>query len=195
MEALQRDGILNVMNRRGNMYPGFPIDLKVDQASGIFLDIGNDFSATRLITISNEGEIIEVNLKGKILRREQLYKPSRESRFWLVPDALKKTFVIFRQEYNKVSVLDLKGEVMFEYNISSSSDLTAQYYNFNVDNQFYIVLDPQQEFAYIFDQDGQAVSFEPIESGFPVGLLYLSRYKEYHLYKNYNKNFSVESFK
>jgi hypothetical protein len=195
MVALQRDGILNVMNRRGNMYPGFPIDLKVDQASGIFLDIGNDFSATRLITISNEGEIIEVNLKGKILRREQLYKPSRESRFWLVPDALKKTFVIFRQEYNKVSVLDLKGEVMFEYNISSSSDLTAQYYNFSVDNQFYIVLDPQQEFAYIFDQDGQAVSFEPIESGFPVGLLYLSRYKEYHLYKNYNKNFSVESFK
>jgi len=192
--ALQRNGILNVINRRGNMYPGFPIDLKAPSVSGVFVDIGNDFNSSRLITISTEGEIIEVNLKGKILRREQLYKPGRESRFWLVPDALKKTFVIFRQEYNKVSVLDLKGKVIFENNISSSSDLAAQYYNFSGDNQVYVVIDTQQEFTYLFDKDGKSISFEPIESGFPIGLIYLSRDKTYRLYKNYNKNFSIETF-
>jgi len=195
MVALQVNGVLNVMNRRGNMYPGFPIDLKAQVTSNVFVDIGNDFNATRLITISDEGEIIEVNLKGKIVRREQLYKPTKESKFWLVNDALQKTFVIARQEYNKISILSRSGEIMLEKNIISSGDLLVQYYNFSSDNQIFAFIDQEQEFAYVFDNEGQAISFEPLECGKPIGLLYLSRTSEFQLYKCYTNNFTVETFK
>lgn len=195
MIALQKNGILNVMNRRGKMYPGFPIDLNVAETNDLFVDVGNDFNSTRLITVSDEGEVIEVNLKGKILKREQLYKPGRESKFWLVNDALEKTFVVVRQEYSKLSVLNRTGDVIFESNISSSRDMIVQYYNFSSDNQVFVALDTEQEFVYVFDNSGRAISFEPLESAKPIGLLYSSRNKEFLLYKSYRNNFTVEIFK
>lgn len=195
MVALQQNGVLNVMNRRGEMYPGFPIDLKAQVNKGLFVDIGNDFNSTNLVVISDEGEVMEVNLKGKIKKREQLYKPTKESKFWLVKDALNKTFVIVRQEYNKLSILDRNGETMMEKNIISSGNLQVQYYNFSSNNQLVVVLDPDQEFAYIYGKDTKQITFEPLESSYAIGLLYSSRQKEYKLYKCFKNNFTVETFK
>jgi len=195
MIAMQKNGILNVMNRRGQMYPGFPLELKIPEVSDVFVSIGNDFTSTKLITISEEGELIEVNLKGQILKREQLYKPTKESRFWLVKDALKKTFVIARQEYNKISFLDNKGETIFEKSLISSGELATQYYNFNSDHQVFVVLDEEQEFVYLYNPAGETYNFEPLECGFPVGILYSAKSSEYQLYKCYYNNLTLETFK
>ena len=195
MVALQQDGVLNVMNRRGKMYPGFPLDLKAQVNEGLFVDIGNDFKSTRLITVSEEGEVIEVNLKGEIVKREQLMKPTKESKFWLVKDALNKIFVIARQEYSKISILNRKGEVIMEKNINSSGNLLVQYYSFSTDNQIIAITDKEQEFAYIYGKSGQQITFVPLESGHAISLLYSSRQKEYKLYKNFGNKFTVETFK
>lgn len=195
MVALQRNGVLNVMNRRGKMYPGFPLDLKAQVNEGLFVDIGNDFNSTRLITVSEEGEVIEVNLKGEIVKREQLMKPTKESKFWLVNDALHKTFVIARQEYNKTSILNRAAEVVMEKNIISTGDLLVQYYSFSTDNQIIAIIDQEQEFAYIYGKDGQQITFVPSESSQAISLLYSSGQKEYKLYKNFGNNFTVETFK
>lgn len=195
MVALQRNGVLNVMNRRGKMYPGFPLDLKAQVNEGLFVDIGNDFNSTRLITVSEEGEVIEVNLNGAIVKREQLMKPTKESKFWLVNDALHKTFVIARQEYNKTSILNRGAEVVMEKNIISTGDLLVQYYSFSTDNQIIAIIDQEQEFAYIYGKDGQQITFVPSESSQAISLLYSSGQKEYKLYKNFGNNFTVETFK
>lgn len=195
MVALQRDGVLNVMNRRGKMYPGFPLDLKARVNEGLFRDIGNDFNSTRLITVSEEGEVIEVNLKGQIVKREQLAKPTKDSKFWLVKDALNKTFVIVRQEYSRTSILNRKGEVIMEKSIITTGDLHVQYYNFSTDNQLIAIIDPEQEFAYVYGKTGQQITFVPLESSNEIGLLYSSQQKEYKLYKNFGKSFTVETFK
>jgi hypothetical protein len=194
MIGIQKNGVVNVMNRRGEMYPGFPLDLKISYVNDVFVSIGNDFSSTRIIAISKDGELIEVNLNGKILKREQFYKPAKESKFWLVNDALQKTFVIARQEYNKVSFLNGKGEVIFEKSLISSGELSIQYYNFSSDRQVFIVLDEEQEFAYLYDNTGKPFSFEPLECGFPVALIYSSKNEEYQLYKCYNNNLTMETF-
>ncbi|MCK5471409.1 MAG: hypothetical protein KAI99_22950, partial [Cyclobacteriaceae bacterium] len=185
----------NVMNRRGKMYPGFPIDMKAQIKSELFVDIGNDFSSTKLVTVTDEGEVIEVNLKGKIVKREQLYKPTKESKFWLVNDPLNKTFVIVRQEYSKISILNREGETAMEKNIISSGDLLVQYYSFSSDNQVTAIIDQEQEFAYVFGKDGRQITFEPLESSQQIGLLYSTRQNEYKLYKCFNNNFTVETFR
>jgi len=194
MIGIQKNGVVNVMNRRGQMYPGFPIDLKIPYVNDVFVSIGNDFSSTRIIAISEEGELIEVNLKGKILKRQQFYKPTKESKFWLVNDALQKTFVIARQEYNKISFLDGKGETIFEKSLISSGELSVQYYNFSSDRQVFILLDEEQEFAYLYDGSGKQFTFEPLECGFPVALIYSSKNREYQLYKCFNNNLTMETF-
>ncbi len=195
MVVMQTGGKLNVMNRRGAMYPGFPLDLKVTEVSDVFVDYGNDFNTTRLVTISAEGELIEVNLKGKVLKREQLYKPARESRFDLVRDAMNKTYVIVRQEYNKISLLNSKSELIFESDLFSTGRFAVQYYNFGSDKQIFVALDEEQEFAYFYNQTGERISFEPLECSFPVALLYSSKSNEYQLYKCYNKNLTLSKFK
>ncbi len=194
MIGIQKNGVVNVMNRRGQMYPGFPLDLRIPNVNDVFVSIGNDFSSTKIIAISEEGELIEVNLNGKILKREQFYKPTKESKFWLVNDALQKTFVIARQEYNKISFLDRKGEIIFEKSLISSGELSVQYYNFSSDRQVFIVLDDEQEFAYLYDNTGKSFSFEPLECGFPVALIYSAKNDEYQLYKCYNNNLTMETF-
>jgi hypothetical protein len=195
MLAMQQNGKLNVINRRGEFYPSFPIDFETEVISPLFVDIGNDFSSTQLSTVSASGEILQVNLSGKILKREQLYKPSKDSRFWQVNDALNNTFIIVRQDYGQLSFLDRNGNLLFDKNFITSGDLAVQYYNFSTDNQIFVVVDRQQEFTYIYDQDGELINFEPLESGHEVGLLYLSGDKEYQVYKSYNNHFSVLGFR
>ncbi len=195
MIAMQEKGVLNVMNRRGEMMSGFPIDVGSKVSSPVFCSINNDFESTRLITVTDNGEIIEVNLLGKVLKREQLVKPTKESSFRLVADALGKNFVIIRQEYNKISILDRNGEMIMGKELITSGNLIAQYYNFSSSNQIFIVTDLDQEFSYVYDSKGELITFEPLESSFPVGLLYISRDNEYFLYKCYHNSFSVSTFK
>ena len=122
-------------------------------------------------------------------------KPTKESKFWLVNDALNKTFVIARQEYNKTSILNRGAEVVMEKNIISTGDLLVQYYSFSTDNQIIAIIDQEQEFAYIYGKDGQQITFVPSESSRAISLLYSSGQKEYKLYKNFGNNFTVETFK
>ncbi|MGF1638613.1 MAG: hypothetical protein ACFCUU_16160 [Cyclobacteriaceae bacterium] len=194
MIALQTNSVLNVMNRRGEMYPGFPVNLNAETPSQFFIEPGNNFETTRLSLVTQDGEIVQVNLKGKILLREQLYKPTKESKFWLVPDALSHTYVIVRQEYNKLSILDRKGKLTFEQNFLSSGDLYVQYYRLGTANDIFAVTDFIQEFTYLFDNSGELINFEPLESSFPIAMMYFSKNNDYQVYKNYQNGFSVMSF-
>lgn len=191
MIALQENGTLNVMNRRGEMYKGFPFDFKDDITGDLFIDIGNNFKTTSLTSITENGQLISVNLNGDVLKREQLYRPGRECKFWLVQDALEKTYIIVRQEYNNLSFIDPEGNVLFEKNIIGSADLRVQFYYFSSDQQLIVVTDQEQEFTYIFNQSGNLINLEPIESGWPIAVFYYSIDKTYHIYKCFGNNFSV----
>jgi len=191
MLALQSNGILNVINRRGNMYDGFPVDLKAEILEGLFVKTGNDFASTGLTTITKDGEWITINLKGNVTHREQLYKPSTDCKFWLVPDVLEKTYIIVRQEFNNLTFMNSKGEVIFEKNMISSGELDVQYYYFNADTQLYIVTDKEQEFTYIFNSSGELLNLEPVESGHPVAVIYYGQEGVFHIYKCFQNNFSV----
>lgn len=193
--ALQENGRLNVMKRRGNMYKGFPVEFDAGFDSPMFVETGNDFSSTKLIAISKNGEIIKVNLNGKILERTQLYKPVKESTYRLVPDALNKDFIIVRQDYNALSFLDKKGDTIFEQNFITSGNLKVQYYNFSTYNKIFIVTDLEQEFSYIFNKEGELFNLEPLESSDQVALIYSSKRKEYTFYKVFDNSCYVISYK
>ncbi len=195
MIALEENGRFDVMNRRGNMYKGFPVEFDVRFNSPLYVETGNDFKSTRLIAVSTGGEIIQVNLIGKIAGRKQLYKPVKESMYRLVPDALKKDFIIVRQDYNALSFLDRNGNKIFERNFITSGNLAVQYYNFSTDNKIFIVTDLEQEFTYIFNKDGELFNLEPMESHAQIGLIYSSRERKYTIFKVFGNQYEVISYK
>ncbi len=186
--ALQKNGILNMMNRRGKMRAGFPFDFKGKITGEAFVNVGNNFDNSEITTITESGELVTINFKGKIVNKEQLYKPNKESSFFLVNDAIEKTFLLVRREYNTLSFLNSTGKLLFEKNIVGSDDLVVQYYYFSSNNQLIIVTDKEQEFTYLFNQTGELLNLEPLESGFPVSTLYYTNDKTYHLYKSFGNS-------
>lgn len=194
MLAIRKDGLVNMMNRRSETYSGFPLNVNSELSSAVFIQRGADFNRTLMHLVNDAGEVIKLNLNADVVDRQQLYRPDRESKFQIVPDALSNTYVVSRQDYNRVSVLAQSGETIFERELLFTGDLEVQFYNFSAGNEIYIFTDPQQDFTYLFDGNGELINMQPVESGFKVGLIYSEVSNKYNLYSCYGNQFSVISF-
>ncbi len=194
MIAIQQNGVVNVISRTGQMSPGFPIDLKANTSSPPYISTGSDFENSSLTTVTDDGEVVSLNLLGQILKREQLYKPTTDTQFSTLPDALGVSYLFIRKSSNRLAVLDPSGEVLFEKDYLSSSNLNWQYYNFGGGKEIIIVLDKEQEFAYLYNRTGQLINYQPVEASHEIGLLYFSNEDKYQLYKVLDNQFSILEF-
>ncbi|MEQ9424807.1 MAG: hypothetical protein RJQ09_10340 [Cyclobacteriaceae bacterium] len=192
--AVQQNGIVNSFARRGTPTKGFPIDLKGNTSGPGFIRIGSSFESSSMTTITLEGEIVQFNLNGEILKREQLYKPSKETQFHTLPDASGQSYLFIRQDDNHLAVLDLNGQILFEKDYIASDKLSWQYYNFGGGKEIVIILDGEQEFGYIYNKQGQLINFQPIEASNPVSVLYFTKTDKFRLFKTYQNEFSVIEF-
>ncbi len=192
--AMQEDGTVNVMTRRGNMYKGFPFELKSITDNPIFVQAGTSFSTTKFTTVTNNGQLVQFNLLGSVTKRKQLFRPSKDAVYKMAIDALGRTFTILRQEENRVSILDYNGDVIFEKDYVSSGEMGIQYYNFGRGEEVFILTDKEQEFTYMYDAEGNLINGQPIESGFEIGLMYFEKQNKYYVYKNYKNTFSILAY-
>jgi len=194
MISIREDGMINMYTRRSVIYNKFPVNLNSKLSKSFFLQRGADFDRSRLHLINDIGEVIKVNLNGDLVEKLQLFKPDPESRFKIVPDALNNTYVISRLDFNNVSILDQKGETIFERELLYTDDLEVQFYNFSAGNEVYVFIDAQQGFTYLYDGGGELINMQPVESGFKIGLLYSEANNKYKMYSCYGNQFSVLSF-
>ena len=194
MIAIQNNGVVNVLGRTGLMSSGFPIDLKANTISPAHVSIGSSFENSQLTTITDGGEIVSFNLVGKILKRQQLYKPTPETQFATLPDALGQSYLFVRKSANRLAIIDMSGEVLFEKDYLSSNDLTWQYYNFGGNKEIIIVIDKEQEFAYLYNRNGQLINYQPVETSHELGLLYFTSQDKFQLYRVFGNQFSMLEF-
>ncbi|MDN5215403.1 hypothetical protein QQ020_25210 [Fulvivirgaceae bacterium BMA12] len=193
--AVQEDGVVNMLNRRGQMYPGFPFDLKDKINNPLFVNVGTSFKKSFFTSVTNSGLLVRFNFDGAIFERKQLLRPTKDATFKLAIDALGRTYIIARQEQNRVSVLDRNGEEIFEKDYAASGEMAVQYYDFGRGQRVYALTDQQQEFTYLYDADGKLINYQPIESGFNIGLMYFESRKSFRVFKNYENNFSILDYK
>jgi len=194
MIAIRKDGIIHMMNRRSATYNGFPVNLNSRLTGEVFVQRGIDFNRSLVHLVNEIGEVVKVDLNGNIVNKMQLYRPDKESRFRIIPDALNNTYVIARQDFNSVSIIDQTGDTIFERELLFTDDLDVQFYNFSAGNEIYVFTDAQQGFTYMFDGNGNLVNMQPVESGFRVGLIFSEVTNKYNLYSCYGNQFSVISF-
>ncbi|MFW5726921.1 MAG: hypothetical protein ACOCW4_03550, partial [bacterium] len=198
--ALQQDGTILALNRRGNAYEGFPIALNTPISSPVFTELGSSAGNTSLTTVTAMGGLISFNLLGSLLKREQIYRPNPETQFRLSLDVLGKTYLIARQDEQMLGILDREGRLLFEKNYISPAALAAgklevQYYDFGAGNEIIAVTDQVQEFTYLFRPDGMLIKDRPIESRFPVAILYFDAEQRFELFRNFENEFSVVTFR
>ena len=192
--AVQENGVVNVLNRRGELYPGFPVDLKGDVNSPMYVEIGTDFENTFFTAITQNGELVKFNLNGSTLEKKQFYKPNRETLFGLAADATGRDYVIYRQTSNRLGILDRDENLLLEKDYLTPGQLQIQYYYFSSGNKVFAITDSEQQFTYLYDQEGRLINDQPVESSQKVGLMYFEKLNKYHLYSVYDRQFSIRSF-
>jgi hypothetical protein len=192
--AVQENGMIYIMNRRGNPYPGFPLDLTGPTQGPLFIKEGTDFAETQFTAITTQGLIVKFNLNGEVQSKKQLVKPSRDTHYQLCVDPIQRHYVIKRQNANRLGILNSKGEVIIEKDYLSSANLVVQYYLLGNDHSIYAVTDPVQQFTYFYNQDGILISSSPIESSGEIALMYFENQKQHNVYSVYDSQYALLSF-
>jgi hypothetical protein len=195
MVALQQNGEVNVMSRNGDMKPNFPVGLDDRLTNNLFFEIGNTFEKSRIVTLTTGGKLVKVSFTGKIEHQVQMYKPTKETIFKIIPDAINRHYIIARQDLNRVSILNAKGELLFDKDYISQKEMRIQYYQFTENKELIAITDIAQQFTYLYTMDGTLINSQPIESDHEVAIIYYSKENAIHIYKNYESTFEILKLK
>ena len=181
--AISENGIVHATNRRGEMLPGFPLDLGTGVSGDIFYQIKSGFNKTFLTVVTGEGEIIQFNLEGEVKNRLQLYKPSRDTKFRLVKENLGRSYVIARQDLNRLAIVDKDDRLLMEkdYLTQQEQEFDVQYYNFGAGRELIFVQGAEQEKVLMYDNMGNLKSAS-LKSALPVSVIYYESKEKYHIY-------------
>jgi len=163
MVAIRKDGNIYVMNRRGELLPNFPLDLKTRLAGEYFIDVGKNQSETTFTVVSEDGSKIKFNLQGKVVSREVLVKTALEAKFALVREREGKSYIITRSEPAQFTVLDANGNEIVRSDFIGPRTET-RFILPGAGRNFIVVTDKTQELSYIYDRTGRLLSAVPIES-------------------------------
>lgn len=189
MVALSSRGELYFFNRRGEPELGSPIRLGDGLISDYILLERGSAKESRLVTVTKEGEVVQVNLQGELTYRNQLLRPDRESKFYLIKDQKEDRYLFVVHEYNKVTVMDTEFKALFTIDIYSES-LDFQFFSYGSDKNIFVIVDKDQEFIYLYNLEGSLLNTRPVNGDQKIELKYSGSQNEYTVYAVSGNRFS-----
>lgn len=181
MVAMGSKGSIHFFSRRGEVEPGSPVQLNGELGSEYVLLERGTAQETQLVTVTKEGEVVMVNLLGEVTFRNQLLRPDRESRFYLIKDQKEGRYLFVVHEYNKITVLDSDYNEVFSIPMLAG-ELKFQYFSFGSERDILVVVDPTQEFIFLYGLDGELLNPLPINGNNKVEIEFSESQNEYTIY-------------
>ncbi len=188
--AVEKNRSIYLLNRRGETFDGFPVNTNSVFAGDVSFNQGPNFEGSTITVVSDEGQLLTVNLAGKKVQDLQLVKPTAASRFELVEDKLKRDFVIARTDESKLVVLDNKGNEKFEVPGFISEDFELNYYNYRNGRDVYVLFDAETEQCWLYNGKGELLC-SAIPASHPVAVLYFQNSNEYEVFVNFANQMSI----
>ena len=162
------NGNVLAFNRYGETFPGFPFSLKAATRGGTYMRIGPSLAKTTFTVVTVSGEVITFNLLGDIVRREQMVKASRSSRFELVPEHLGNSYLLARQDLGKLTLYDPDLRVVLEKSYVTSAPKDIQYFHFGADRKLYVIVERGPQKTYLYEASGQLLGKRPVQNVHPL---------------------------
>lgn len=163
MVAIRKDGWVYVMNRRGEVLKGFPLNIDARPEGDYYLESGNTLSTTNFVCVSRDGFRIKFNPEGKIQSKETLVKPSVNTVFSLIPEHQGKSYLIKRQDSKQLTMLNEEGKELFTSTFFGTNSVTIKYYDFGSGKVFISITDTTQDLSFVYDGKGKLITTTPIE--------------------------------
>ncbi len=193
--SAQADGTVNVLNRRGEPYPGFPLRLGDRLDGPLFVQQGLQFGDTYLTAVTRGGKLVRFDLEGKVVAQKQLERPSASAAFRLCPETTGRTFAIVWQDRTQLGVLDMRGQPRWQKPLATPAQIPVQYYFFGTDEQLFAVTDEINQQTYLYDQQGELRYRQPLPSNTEVALVYRAADQTYWLYRTFDRQASIVTFR
>ncbi len=193
MLFLQANGIVHGLNRKGLGRPGFPLDLKGNISSPLYISKGGSPGTTELVAVNNIGELFEFDLNGKVIRRDQYPRQSMEEKFSLINSHDDQSFVVMKTSKKDITFFRRSLDEMFSIP-ATPGDMEIQYYNFEKNNEVIVVVDKANRLLYLYSGLGILLHQEPIESDQKIAMLYHEngdKYEIYYVSGSYMKNATI----
>ncbi len=189
---VRRNGEIELTNRRGELYPGFPFKLDKRLSGDVKISQGPDFERTTITVVTEDGEQVGVNLNGKVKTRNQLFKPNVSSKFTLVNDRSGVAHVVVRKDSRGTTFFDSNGEELFTSELILDEDDRVAFYNFRNRSEIFII--NQDGKLHLLDRSGKAKLENAISTNNDIGLVYYQSRGEYELFINFDNQFAIYRF-
>ncbi|WP_276498061.1 hypothetical protein [Pontibacter litorisediminis] len=177
------NGYIYALNRNGDTYPGFPINLKVPLTSGLTAKVGADLRRTEVTAVTRYGNVVTFNLQGRVVNQQQLKRPSKQAMFEMVPESSNgRSYVIVRQERGNVAIIDQDLKELFEKSYVTSAPKVVQYFRFGGANKIYAITETGPGKTYLYDANGRLIGGRSLENSNPVTIYYNETANDYTLY-------------
>jgi hypothetical protein len=169
----QRNGLIYLVKEDGLVKQGFPVDLLTRTQSAFTWSQNEQTAQPELVGVTGYGELVRIDLSGKIVERRQLYRPVSSSTFKTLYDTGNLDWLLVRTSHTKIAILNKLGEELFEIG-NILPPYQVQYHYFGVDNRFISI--SSGGFTSIFDMTGRRLGDKPVRSDLPVQLAYQPSY-------------------
>ena len=181
--VMLQNGYIYAFNSRGELYPGFPLNVDAPLHQGAFGTAASSLRQTRLTVLSQTGLRVTFNLTGQVLAQQQLpATPGRDARFEMVQEPAGKSYIISRQERGKMSLYDQNLKLLLEKNFITSSKKISQYFDYGPLNRIYVLTETGPGKTYLYNYQAQLIGRRPIDNKLPVRMQYNARTQRYSLY-------------
>jgi len=178
--ALQTDGTLQMLTRRGKSYPGFPIAMQATVHNPLLVRKTPTGTGLRLIT--DAGKQVGLSLTGKIQKTIQLDRAANTRCFIVCPNQVPgDQYALVRQDAHKVVVMDGAGKPLFEVPYTKEK-LLVQYYSFEERKQFYALTSPKEQLTRLYDLTGKQLATIPAQNGGGVCLVFSKAKQQLEVY-------------
>jgi hypothetical protein len=179
---ITENGEIDLRSRRGRSYPGFPVKAGSGIVGDFFLESGSRFNQTQLTVVTTEGQLLTIDLKANVIRREQLYKPAPNTHFEIINDVGRDDFIILRKTSNQYEILDKNLNLLFQKDYLEEEGFFIQYYNLSSSKEYVVIGNPSSSFIYLYDLNGRLVTNRPIQGDRELSMIYSGNKDELLIY-------------
>lgn len=162
--AIRKDGLVHLYNRRGELLPGFPLDMQGSPMGDYFLEMGNDIASSFFVIITRDGYRVRFNPLGKLQSRETLLRAYVGAQFELIAEKSGKSYLMMQHDKRQLTISDPSGRKILVHDYINPKPNSIKFYQYGSGKSFISLTDPVQEMSYVFDGNGALLTRPPLQS-------------------------------
>ncbi|WP_229203435.1 hypothetical protein [Dyadobacter jejuensis] len=188
----QRNGKIFLLGDTGMVKRGFPSDLLTRTAGPFTWTQNHTTGQPELLGVSISGQLIRINLAGKIVSKKQLLRPLPGATFKIIFDRNSLDWVLTRSTDSRTAILDQNGKELFEIkDIMPNAEI--QYHFFGADNRFISI--KSGSYTTLFDLQGNRLGDKAIPSESPIRITYQPGYYKLLIFSHSEEKIQIWSIK